>query len=107
MCLSLFPREKKGTGENCPSPVRGSVILGHCRNRLLQRVHGDVRFLFAYDERRRHANSAWPASQEQNAPLESKFNDAVAFGRAIFLRLLVLDDLNPNHQAAAANIAYQ
>ena len=57
-------------------------------------------------ERRRDADGARPAAQEENAPLEGQFDDAVALGRAIFLRLLVFDDFDADHQAAAANVAH-
>src|SRR5439155_991168 len=58
-------------------------------------------------ERRREANSARSAAQEQNAALECELDNTVTLRAGVFLGLLVFDDLHADHQPAAANVTNQ
>src|SRR6266852_5069605 len=83
------------------------VALAHDGDGLLESIDCDIGFVFGRDQRWRNANRARAATQEQNAAFEGQFDDMVALGGGVLLCLLVLDDLNADHQPAAANIAHQ
>src|SRR2546429_7686311 len=66
-----------------------------------------ISFVLGAHERRRQANSARSAAQEQNAALECELDDPVTIRAGVFLGLLVFDDLHADHQPAAANVTNQ
>ena len=51
------------------------------RNRLFERVDGDIGFFLRDHERRRNANRARAAAQEEDAAIEREFDDAIAILR--------------------------
>src|SRR5215470_5170452 len=83
------------------------ALLAHRRNRLFEDLDSGVGFVLGDDERRRNSNGARTATQEQDAALEGRFHDAITFFGSVFASLLVLDDLNADHQTAATYIANQ
>src|SRR5713226_5922602 len=83
-----------------------SRVLSGERDALVEYVHRDIGFVFAYHQRRRDAYCARTATQKQDAAFEGQFDDAVALLRRIFLGLLVLNDFDADHQPAAPDVAY-
>src|ERR1019366_298765 len=77
------------------------------RNALFQHIHRDVGLLAAHDERRSDADAVRPTSQEKHAALERKLDDAITFRTALRLGFFVGDNLDSDHQAAAADVAHQ
>src|SRR5581483_7258463 len=72
---------------------------------LVEYIHRDIGFFFGHDERWSDSNRARTATPQEHSPLKGEFDDAVAFCGAIFFRLLVFDNLDPDHKTAAANVA--
>src|SRR5580704_2364624 len=101
------PREKTGTGEDSRPQPNASVALAYDGKRFFQRIHGDLSFIFVHNQRRRDADGARTAAQEEHSAFKRQLYDPVALGRAVFFAILVLDDLYADHQAAAANVANQ
>src|SRR5579863_3494330 len=100
-----FSPEKTGTGEDSRPQPNASVALAHDGNRFFQRIHGDFSFILGDDQRRRDADGARAATQEENSAFEGELHDFVALLGGIFFGLLVFDDLNADHETAAAHIA--
>src|SRR5690348_6496633 len=82
-----------------------SVALLYERDGLFKRLKSDIRLVFRHHQRRREANRARAAAQHQDSAFERHLHNAVAFGGSVRLGLLVLDDLDPDHQSATAHIA--
>src|SRR2546429_3050669 len=95
------------TGEDARPPSTLPRFVPDNFDAFIERVKGNVSFVFRNHERRREANSARFSAQEQNAAFERQLDDAVALWPGIFFRLLVFDDLHADHQPAAANVTNQ
>ena len=58
-----------------------TLLLAGQRDALFEHIDSDVSFVLADYQRRRDADRARAAPQEQNAAFEGQFDDAVAFFR--------------------------
>jgi hypothetical protein len=61
--------------------------------------------LLSDDQRRRYADGVFTRAEEQEPAFKRQFDDAIALVMRGGASLLVLHDLDANHQAAAAHIA--
>src|SRR5437868_11048830 len=95
------------TGEDARPPSTLPRFVPDNFDAFIERVKGNVSFVFRNHERRREANSARSAAQEQNAALECELDNAVTLRAGVFLGLLVFDDLHADHQPAPANVTNQ
>src|SRR5215469_15356830 len=75
------------------------------RNAHLEDVEGYVGFLLVDDERRAEADGVFAAAEQQKAIVEGEVDDSVAERAGRFARDAVLDDLDCEHEAAAAGVA--
>src|SRR5271166_4445395 len=82
-------------------------FLAHQDDALLQHVHCDVGLFFRHHKRRRNSDAVRATTEEEDATLERQLDDAVTFSAARRFGRLVGDDLDPDHQAAPADITHQ
>src|SRR5690349_20814456 len=67
----------------CRSTWHASLcVFADDRDRLFERVHGGVGFVFGDDQRGCDSHRAWSAAEEKNAALEGQFDDAITFSSA-------------------------
>jgi hypothetical protein len=112
--LSTIPRlgreEKKSNSPPCPRKKRGdkdgaASLLAYFLDAVFQHVHRDVRFFFRYYQRGAEADGAGAAAQEEDALFEGALYDLIALGGGVLFGGLVFDDVDADHEAAAADVA--
>ena len=74
-------------------------------NALFENAHGKVRLLFVDEKRRRKPNGILARTEYAKSLVESQVNDGIAQIRRFFLRALIADNFNADHQATSANVA--
>src|SRR5271154_7029725 len=106
-----FFRKKEAPGWLRPAPpvFSGTGCLLRCElDALLEDVEGDIGLLLVDDEGRAEADAGFAAAEDEQAALEGEIDDLVAHGAggcAGFLVFLsTLDDLDADHQTAAADV---
>src|SRR5882757_7866237 len=91
-----------GRGEAC-----GLRMLLLClRYALLEDIKANGCFVLVQGKRRSQADRSFSAAQQQKSLLKRQGDDAVAQHGCGFAGLLALDDLNPDHQPSAADVAH-
>ena len=76
------------------------------RNTLFQDVERDGGFVLVGYEWGREADGGFSAPENQQAALEGQLDDTITPLSGNFARGLILDDLDADHQAAPAYLAY-
>src|SRR5215471_14060277 len=100
-----FPGKARAASQ-CPRlatrlPGFSSGVLLNRGDRFFECVDCHVGFILSDDQWRRDSYCAWTGAQEENAALKRLFDDAVAIFSAVLFRLLIFNDVDANHQAAA------
>src|SRR5580704_14799512 len=74
-------------------------------NAFFERAHGEVRLFFVDEQWWRQPNGVLARSEDAKSLVESEIDNDIAEIRGFFLRTLIADDFNADHQAAPANVA--
>src|ERR1700739_3597410 len=99
---SQYQRPQRRGGPYFLSNIRIRMrekLRSHLPDALFQHVDRCIRFVLGHYQWRADTNRARAAAQEEHSVLERPLDDAVALCVAVLFGDLVLDDLNPNHQA--------
>src|ERR1700742_1829102 len=101
---------KNRTGDDrvsSPPVVFSSCELFCCElDALFEDVEGDVGLVLVDDEGWTEADAGFAAAEDEKAALEGEIDDLVAHGTGGGAGLLVLHDLDADHESATAYIAY-
>src|SRR5690242_10231743 len=81
------------------------AFLLRCGDAILENVERDIGFTLVYNQRGREPDAVFAAAENQKAALEGEIHDAITQLRRSLACRLIFDDLDADHQTAAANIA--
>lgn len=71
---------------------------------LFENVKSDVGLVLINDQRRTQADAGFAAAEDEQAAFEGEVDDFVAHGPDRCTGFLIFDDLDTDHQAAAADV---
>src|SRR3984893_16650567 len=107
MFMTVFLGWNGTGGDARPPSILTQLVLAGRGDALFEYIERNVGFVFADDERRRDADRARATTQKQDAALERQLDDAIALLSSVLFGLLVLDDLDADHQPVAPDIAHE
>src|SRR5271170_3028734 len=90
-------------GQICAARLSSGLAMGCELDALLEDVEGDVSLLLVDDERGAETDAGLAATEDEEAALEGELDDLVAHGSGGGAGFLIFNDLEADHQAAAAD----